>query len=270
MKVNLVSLLVALSLVLTIGIVVAQEPNAGAGKRGGCGMHQRAGQGGCQMQDGAQCADCPKQGTEACPKVNGTCPKANGKCPKGDGACAKATGECPKGDGACAKATGECPKGDGACAKATGECPKGDGDGACAKATGECPKSDGKAAGSCPMKSASGPAQVAAWPAATLTGAVANLAQAAGGPVTFTLNGQKVQVGSPQAVQALGLTLANGQQVTVAGWKAAHDGRSTVIAGSMTVGEKTYAIRDANGRPAWAGQAQGKGSGACQGRGACR
>ncbi|OPZ82811.1 MAG: hypothetical protein BWY76_02585 [bacterium ADurb.Bin429] len=236
MKFNVVSLFVMLGLLLTIGVVLADDPQGSdnATPRQGCRMQQHAGGpqgGGCAMQ---------AEGKQGC----GMRQQA-GACAKGE--------NCPKCENCDKKGTDQCPKQNGTCPKMTGSCPK---------------QGQGKAGENCPMKGqAAGPAQVASWPSAALTGAVTELANTPGAPVTLAINGQKVLVGSQQAVRALGLELANGQQITVTGWKAEHSGRSTVIAGAVTVGEKSYTIRDANGRPVWAGQ--GRGQGMRRGQAAC-
>jgi hypothetical protein len=246
MKINTISLLVVLGMALTVGIVLAEGPQAGQGEpRQGCRMQQRAESqqgGGCSMQGrGQQGGGCNMQG-----QGQGCEMKQAGACPKGE-VCT--TENCPKSENCAMKGTDQCPKQNGTCPKQSGNCPK---------------QGAGKGQGHCAMNGQSaGPGQVASWPTATVTGTITELAQAPGAPVTFMLNNQKVLVGSPQAVKTLELALANGQQVTVTGWTAAHSGRTTIITGAITLGEKTYTIRDAGGRPVWAGQKAAQGKASC-------
>lgn len=100
-------------------------------------------------------------------------------------------------------------------------------------------------------------------PQRTLTGPITGLVQEQG-PVRFTLKDgnttRSVILGPAKYLEKLGLTLTNGAQVTVTGWaadqlpEAKHAQRvdgPVLIAREITVDEKTYTFRDADGTPAW-------------------
>lgn len=140
---------------------------------------------------------------------------------------------------------------------------------------------NGSCQGQCPAGGQSACQSAATGTETTLTGAVEALVQpdagTRGGPVRFTLaiDGATtlVLLGPPPALKALGLSLANGTAVSVSGWPVTRDNQQMLITRTITVGEKTYTLRNADGTPVWQGQCakqQGQ-SGQCQrGQGGCR
>ena len=65
-----------------------------------------------------------------------------------------------------------------------------------------------------------------------------------------------VHLGPASYLAKLGLTLEKGDTLEVTGSKVTLGGKDLVIAREVKKAGKTYNIRDANGRPAWAGGAR--------------
>jgi hypothetical protein len=64
-----------------------------------------------------------------------------------------------------------------------------------------------------------------------------------------------VHLGPDTWVDRQKVKFAKGDEVTVKGSKFTYDGGAGIIAQSVTRGGDTLVIRDANGKPAWSGQA---------------
>lgn len=120
--------------------------------------------------------------------------------------------------------------------------------------------------------------QLAVVPVTTIKGTIRDLAlPEAGsreGPARFTLvsgdTATAVRLGPPHALAAAGVTLAEGDAVTVIGWSVTRDGDTWLIPRDLTVKGTTVALRDADGTPTWQsrrGNGQGQGQGAGRGNG---
>lgn len=120
--------------------------------------------------------------------------------------------------------------------------------------------------------------QLAGVPATTIKGTIRDLAlPAAGsrqGPAHFTLvsgdTATAVRLGPPHALAAAGVTLAEGDAVTVIGWPVTRNGDTWLIPRDLTVKGTTVILRDADGTPTWQsrrGNGQGRGQGAGRGNG---
>ncbi|MHB9129646.1 MAG: hypothetical protein ACYDBB_00970 [Armatimonadota bacterium] len=98
-------------------------------------------------------------------------------------------------------------------------------------------------------------------PTITLTGTVQAISTpetGQRGPALLTVtagnNTHRVMVGPAWFLSTLKLSVKSGDQLTITGWSITYQKTPIVLAQELTLAGKTYNLRDASGKPVWAGK----------------